>query len=98
MVMRNSNKFPLHGFSESMDLVYLAQSKHTQLIVAAQLCCNLQVVLAAAQGKGARDSVSSATDFADSCRFEDIKRVLPHSKHVICLFVGSLLYDYFSTY
>ncbi|XP_024377873.1 phosphatidylinositol/phosphatidylcholine transfer protein SFH12 isoform X1 [Physcomitrium patens] len=38
----------------------------------------LKVVLAAAQGKGARDSVSSATDFADSCRFEDIKREVGH--------------------
>lgn len=32
-------------------------------------------VLVAAQGKGSRDSVSSATDFDDSYRYEDIKRV-----------------------
>lgn len=32
-------------------------------------------VLAAAQGKGSRDSVSSATDFEESYRYEDIKRV-----------------------
>jgi hypothetical protein len=35
-------------------------------------------VLAAAQGKGSRDSVSSATDFDESYRYEDIKREIGH--------------------
>ena len=48
---------------------------YTRFVHYIGLRCHLQVVLAVAHGKGARESVSSATDFDDSYRYEDIKRV-----------------------